>query len=122
MGSGQGSVGADDVRVFLSADGSPPLRTAQKGIISARKDGSGVQPVIRSDAHVRVFNTSDEKDRKELERIFTCCARGYAAVSERRVDLVDGVYIVFLIWTEFYQEFPNEIKRSDRHVIPNACG
>ena len=115
-------MGAGDVRVFLSPNGEPPLRTAQKGVISARVDGEGVQPVIRSDAHVKVFRTDSEEDVKELERIFTRCARGFSAVSERRVDMVDGVYTVFLIWTDFFQEFPNEFKRSDRHVIPDACG
>lgn len=59
-------------------------------------------------AKVRVFNLSDEDQRKACEAVWQSVCEGKAVMSEAVTEFNDGAFICMLRWSEFVYRLPQE--------------
>lgn len=58
-------------------------------------------------AKARVFNLSDDTQRREYEEVWQRVTDGHATISESRVDFHNGSYVALLRWADFVYKLPS---------------
>ena len=105
--------------IFPGLDGLPfRLKSGQQFPMLKHNDPEYAQPQPVADAHVKVFDLSNEDDVKEYAEIWDKAAKGLIMISaeERHWSDKKENFKIFLRWGEVYLEMPkNQTGRSSGH-------